>query len=67
MNCSSQTKSGHRCQLKASVGKHCHMHGKGFISDAKAFINKRISAIREGPASKPSSKLESFLNTNKIE
>jgi hypothetical protein len=44
---------------------HCHMHGDGIYSDAKAFIKRRIDAVREDPSTKPSFRLTKFLDNNK--
>lgn len=61
--CSATTKTGHQCK-KMTATTHCHMHGSGMYSDARDFIKRRINAIKEGPSSKPSSRLTKFLDQN---
>lgn len=58
--CQATTKTGKQCKRKGN----CHIHGDGLYSDAKDFIKRRINAVREGPSSKPSSKLTKFLDQN---
>lgn len=69
MNCHATTKSGSKCKRKTDH-QYCRQHerqnevlsGDGLYSDAKDFIKRRITALKEGPAAKPTSRLQSILD-----
>lgn len=75
MPCNATTKTGKPCRFKTNEN-YCLAHarqGEGIVGDlfkaaknlakkAVAPITRRINAIREGPASKPTGRLDAFLN-----
>jgi hypothetical protein len=67
MSCSAKTRQNKICRNKATEHGVCRMHqgqtGSGVISNGYNFIKRRVKAVFEGPAGKPSSRLSEYLNS----
>jgi hypothetical protein len=70
MSCLGRTQSGQPCQQTIGLKNrlcpaHMDQYGDGMVSDARDFVKKRITAVKEGPSGKASGKLQQFLDKHK--